>query len=63
MEKLGSQYINGNQFVLVSSEKLKAGDEIIITQLPHAVSGLKVEVHNAVIPQNNSEQQRSSELP
>ncbi len=62
VKKLGSQYINDNQFVLVSSEKLKAGDEIIITQLPHAVSGLKVEVHNAVIPQNNSEQQSSSEL-
>jgi multidrug efflux pump subunit AcrA (membrane-fusion protein) len=63
VEKLGNQYINDNQFVLVSSEKLKAGDEIIITQLPHAVSGLKVEVHNTAIPQNNSEQQSSSELP
>ena len=43
--------------------KLKAGDEIITTQLPHAVSGLKVEVHNTAISQNNSEQQSSSELP
>ncbi|MFV9616741.1 MAG: efflux RND transporter periplasmic adaptor subunit [Gammaproteobacteria bacterium] len=63
VEKLGSQYINDNQFVLVRSEKLKPGDEIIITQLPHAVSGLKVEVHNTVISQTNSEQQISSELP
>ena len=63
VEKLGSQYINNNQFVLVRSEKLKPGDEIITTQLPHAVSGLKVEVHNTVISQNNSEQQSSSELP
>ena len=61
VEKLGSQYINDNQFVLVRSEKLKAGDEIITTQLPHAVSGLKVEVHNTVISENNSEQQLSSE--
>ncbi len=63
VEKLGSQYINDNQYVLVRSEKLKAGDEIITTQLPHAVSGLKVEVHNTVISQNKSEQQSSSELP
>ena len=63
VEKLGSQYINDNQFVLVRSEKLKAGDEIITTQLPHAVSGLKVEVHNTVIPQNKSEQQLPGELP
>ena len=63
VEKLGSQYINDNQYVLVRNEKLKAGDEIITTQLPHAVSGLKVEVHNTVISQNKSEQQLSSELP
>jgi multidrug efflux pump subunit AcrA (membrane-fusion protein) len=63
VEKLGSQYINDNQFVLVRSEKLKPGDEIITTQLPHAVSGLKVEVHNTVIPQNKGEQQLSSEFP
>ncbi len=63
VKKLGSQYINDNQYVLVRSEKLKAGDEIITTQLPHAVSGLKVEVHNTAISQNNSEQQSSSELP
>ena len=63
VKKLGSQYINDNQYVLVRSEKLKAGDEIITTQLPHAVSGLKVEVHNTVISQNKSEQQSSSELP
>ena len=63
VKKLGSQYINDNQYVLVRSEKLKAGDEIITTQLPHAVSGLKVEVHNTAISQNKSEQQSSSELP
>ena len=46
VEKLGGQIIQGKQFVLVRSEKLKADDEIITTQLPHAVSGLKVEVRN-----------------
>ncbi len=63
VEKPGSQYINDNQFVLVRSEKLKPGDEIITTQLPHAVSGLKVEVHNAAKSKNNSKQQLLSELP
>jgi multidrug efflux pump subunit AcrA (membrane-fusion protein) len=63
IEKLGSQYINDNQFVLVRSEKLQPGDEIITTQLPHAVSGLKVEVLNTAISKNNSEQQLLSELP
>ena len=63
VEKPGSQYINDNQFVLVRSEKLKPGDEIITTQLPHAVSGLKVEVHNTAISENNSNQQLLSELP
>ncbi len=59
VEKLGGQYIDGKQFVLVRSEKLRDGDLIITTQLPHAVSGLKVEVHNASIPENKS---GSSEL-
>ena len=63
VEKLGNQYINDNQFVLVRSEKLKPGDEIISTQLPHAVTGLKVEVHNTVLLKDNSVQQLSSELP
>lgn len=47
VEILGNQYLDGRQFVLVRSEKLRAGDEIITTQLPRAVSGLKVEVRNA----------------
>ena len=46
VEKLGVQIKQGKQFVLVRSEKLAPGDEIITTQLPHAVSGLKVEVRN-----------------
>ena len=46
VEKLGGQIKQGKQFILVRSEKLTPGDEIITTQLPHAVSGLKVEVRN-----------------
>ena len=53
VEKLGSQYRDGKQFILVRNEKLQAGDKIITTQLPHAVSGLKVKVHNAA-PENRS---------
>jgi multidrug efflux pump subunit AcrA (membrane-fusion protein) len=63
VEKLGSQYRDSRQFVLVRSDRLKAGDEIIITQLPLAVNGLKVEVRNQ--PTSNSEisQQISGERP
>ncbi len=46
VEKLGGQIKGDNQFILVRSEKLTPGDEIITTQLPHAMSGLKVEVRN-----------------
>jgi len=48
-EKMGREYREGKQFILVRSESLKAGDEIITTQLPHAVNGLKVKIHNATI--------------
>ena len=44
---LGNQYLDGRQFVLVRSEKLRSGDEVITTQLPRALSGLKVEIRNA----------------
>ncbi len=47
IEKLGGQIKQGKQQVLIRSDRLKPGDEIITTQLPHAVSGLKVRVHNA----------------
>lgn len=44
--KTGNQLKQGRQFVLVRSDELHPGDEIITTQLPHAFSGLKVEVRN-----------------
>jgi len=64
VEKLGGQLKGDNQFILVRSEKLTPGDEIITTQLPHAMSGLKVEVRSTpspelTIPDNVSQ---SSEL-
>lgn len=63
VDKLGSQYRDDKQFVLVRSEKLNAGDEIITTQLPHAVSGLKVEVRNASTQDNAMSQKISGEFP
>ena len=63
VEKLGSQYKDGNQFVLVRSEKLNHANEIITTQLPHAVSGLKVEVRNTSVLEVSQEKQITSELP
>lgn len=56
-EKLGRQYRAGKQFILIRSENLHAGDLIITTQLPHALSGLKVEVHNATITEDKAESQ------
>ena len=35
---------DGNALLLVKSAKIKAGDEIVITHLPNAVSGLKVRI-------------------
>jgi multidrug efflux pump subunit AcrA (membrane-fusion protein) len=53
VDVLGNQYVDGRQFVLVRSEALQAGDEIITTQLPIAVNGLKVEVHNAPLAEQH----------
>jgi multidrug efflux pump subunit AcrA (membrane-fusion protein) len=46
VEKLGYQRYQNEDFLLVRSDRLNVGDEIITTQLPHAVSGLKVEIRN-----------------
>lgn len=54
VEKLGGQIKASRQFVLVRNKKLKAGDEIITTQLPHAMTGLKVEVRNVTSAEVNS---------
>jgi RND family efflux transporter MFP subunit len=58
-EIVGRQYSAGRQFVLVRSDSLKPGDEIITTQLPLAVSGLKVEVRN----QTTSNTEISQQIP
>ena len=59
VEKLGSQSRDGRQFILVRSDSLKRDDEIITTQLPHAVSGLKVEVLNQTTSNTEISQQTS----
>jgi len=63
VEKLGVQIKQGKQFVLVRSEKLNPGDEIISTQLPHAVGGLKVEVRNAPVTGESSKVTSSKASP
>lgn len=57
VEKVGSQYQKGKQFILIRNEDLRAGDLIITTQLPHALSGLKVEVHKPAIADDEPEDQ------
>ncbi|NNJ95923.1 MAG: HlyD family efflux transporter periplasmic adaptor subunit [Gammaproteobacteria bacterium] len=63
VEKLGNQYRDGRQFVLVHSDRLKPGDEIITTQLPLAVHGLKVDVRNETTSNPEITQQVPGELP
>jgi len=63
VEKLGGQYRDGRQFVLVSSDSLKPGDDIITTQLPLAVNGLKVEVRNQTTSNTEISQQIPGEVP
>lgn len=46
VDKLGMQLDHGAAYLLIRSPKLQAGDEIITTQLPHAISGLKVDIRN-----------------
>ena len=47
VEKLGSQYLDGKQYILIRNENLQGGDIVITTQLPRAVNGLKIEVRNS----------------
>ena len=63
VEKLGNRYRDGRQFVLVRSDSLKPGDEIITTQLPLAVNGLKVEVRNQTTSNTEISHQTSGEHP
>ena len=63
VEKLGNQYRDGKQLILVRSDRLKTGDEIITTQLPLAVNGLKVEVRNQKTTDSEISQQISGQRP
>ena len=46
VDKMGNLTEGNKQYMLIRSDKLNHGDEVIITQLPHAISGLKVDVRN-----------------
>jgi len=59
VEKLGRQYRHNKQFILVRSDRLRTGDEIITTQLPHAVSGLKVKTNELIDEEKNSTQNKA----
>ena len=63
VEKVGNQYRDGRQFVLVRSDRLKSGDEIITTQLPLAVNGLKVDIRNQTTSNTAVSQQTPGEQP
>lgn len=63
VKKLGNQYRDGRQYVLVRNHSLKPGYEIITTQLPLAVNGLKVEVRNQATSNTELTQQLTGEQP
>ncbi|MDX1635916.1 MAG: efflux RND transporter periplasmic adaptor subunit [Marinobacter sp.] len=44
---LGDRFEDGSQQLLVQSEVLQGGDQVLVTQLPNALRGLKVEVIEA----------------
>lgn len=44
VERVGNQLVDRRNSLLIKSDTLHDGDEVITTQLPHAISGLKVEI-------------------
>ncbi len=44
IERVGEQVTNGQSRILVRSPKLQYGEQVIITQLPNAMDGLKVKI-------------------
>ncbi len=44
---MGRNMLNDRQYLLFTSGELKSEDEIITTQLPNAINGLKVRINNA----------------
>ena len=46
VERLGQTTIDGRNLLLVASDKLASGSEVIATHLPNAVDGLKVQADN-----------------
>lgn len=63
VEKMGRQYRQDKQFILIRSDELQVGDEIITTQLPHAITGLKVKIHNAETSDATLSQQVTNVTP
>ncbi|MEH6625306.1 MAG: HlyD family efflux transporter periplasmic adaptor subunit [Motiliproteus sp.] len=44
IKRVGEVVINGEAKILIKSDKVKPGDQIVTTQLPNAITGLKVQV-------------------
>jgi len=47
VDRVGERSVQGELQVLIRSSQLTTGDQIVITQLPKAISGLKVKVNSA----------------
>jgi hypothetical protein len=46
VQRIGEATINQQRVLLVTSDHLAAGEQIVSTQLPNAMTGLKVEIIN-----------------
>lgn len=51
---VGNQFKDKKQYVLVQSKQLAANDQVITTQLPYALNGLKVKINNPPLPGRHS---------
>ncbi len=46
IHRIGERSAQGELQILIRSSQIRAGDQIVTTQLPKAVSGLKVKVNS-----------------
>lgn len=46
VDKVGNYTKSGQQWALIKSADIKAGDQIVVNQLPNAITGLKVKIMN-----------------
>ncbi|WP_163834397.1 efflux RND transporter periplasmic adaptor subunit [Spartinivicinus ruber] len=56
IEKVGELKQAGKEWALIRSEKLQTGDRLMITQIPNAITGMKVQLTSEVVNQTKKQQ-------